>query len=237
MKKYVIPLVALALLTTSFTTIAKSENAGSGTGNQAGSNSPAEDSSGKNVSNKNAIKTQNQGQDTNLMINTQEMENEENDSIGIGNSKPKSGKSNPRSENAKAHMSAVAQAVEELLASPERQGGIGKEIREIAKAQNDAQLEITEELENIDARPGWVKKIFGFNRQAVKNMEKLMEQNQERIRQMEQLQNQVVNQADQTQLQETIQSMIEQNSALEEQIQAEQELKGIFEWITTLLKI
>ena len=55
-----------------------------------------------------------------------------------------------------------------------------------------------------------------------------MEQNKLRIQQLQQLANQVQNQADQTQIQEAIQVLTEQNTALQEQIQAEENIGSLF---------
>jgi chromosome segregation ATPase len=140
----------------------------------------------------------------------------------------------PRSENAKQHMSIVAQEVEELLTTQGSKGGIGQQISQIAQEQQQAQAEIEEELDELESQPGWLKKLFGPNQKSIKNIDKKIEQNQLRIQQLNELQNQVQNQADQTQIQQTTQALVQQNTALQEQIQAEEQVGSVFGWIKNL---
>jgi tRNA A37 methylthiotransferase MiaB len=61
-----------------------------------------------------------------------------------------------------------------------------------------------------------------------------MEQNQLRIQQLQELQNQIANQAEETQIQELIQALVEQNTALEDKIQAEEQVGSVFGWLLKL---
>ncbi|MDD3679287.1 MAG: hypothetical protein PHX72_00270 [Candidatus Shapirobacteria bacterium] len=177
---------------------------------------------GNQIQNQNQIQTQNQNEDSQLQVNTQEQE-----SLQIN-------KPNSRSQTARENMSQVAQKVEELLAVPGYQGGIGDQVREIARAQRQAQTQIEGELDKLETRSGFVKRLFGPDYKAVKGLDQQIEQNRLRIQQLEQLINQVQNQAEQDQIQETIQALIEQNTALEEQIQAEEKTASLLGWLFRL---
>ena len=61
-----------------------------------------------------------------------------------------------------------------------------------------------------------------------------MEQNRLRIQALTELQNEVVNQADETQLETAIQALIDQNTSLEEQIAAEQGTRSLLGWLIRL---
>ena len=176
---------------------------------------------GNEVKNQNQVKTQNQGEDSQIQVNTKE-----NESAGevVGN----------RSEKARDHMSEVAKKVEELLLSSEVVGGIGSEVRQVAREQNEAQVEIEGEYEKLDLRQGWVKKIFGPDYKAIKNLRKQMEQNQVRVRQLERIQVQVMNEGEKQQLAEMISAIVNENMALEEKIQAEEDIGSIFGWLSKL---
>jgi len=139
-----------------------------------------------------------------------------------------------RSENAKQHMSTVSQEVEELLTTQGAKAGIGRQISQVAQEQQQAQVEIEEELNNLESQPGWLKKLFGPNQKTIKNLNQQVEQNQLRIQQLNQFQKQVQNEADLTQIQQTTQALTAQNTALQEQIQAEEQAGSIFGWLINL---
>ncbi len=169
----------------------------------------------------NQVKTQNTGEDSQLNINTQENFQVNEDSQG-------------RSDIARQNMSNVAQKVEELLESEGVQGGIGQQVKTIAQQQKQAQAEIGDQLKKLESRQGLMKRLFGADQRAIKNLKQQMEQNQQRIQELQELQNQVANQAEETQIQELVQALVEQNTALEEQIQAEEQVGSIFGWLLKL---
>jgi len=178
------------------------------------------------VQNQNQIQTQNQGEESQIQVANQEEE-------GQKTGQPKEAAS--RSGMARERMSVVAEKVEELLTSETRFGGIGEQVRVVAREQNQAQEQIEGQLDQIESRRGWLKRLLGPDFKAVKNLRQQIEKNQLRIRQLEQLQNQVANQADQTTIQEMIQALQDQNIALQERVQAEEEITSLFGWLSKLL--
>ncbi len=152
---------------------------------------------------------------------------------GQAKGQPKSVSS--RSEIARQHMSVVAETVEELLTTQGAKGGIGQQISEVARQQQQAQEDIEEQVDKLEARRGLMKKLFGPDYKAIKNLNRQMGRNQLRIQQLEQLQTQVTNQADQTQIQGTVQAMVEQNTVLQEQVRAEEQVGSLFGWLFKLL--
>ncbi len=182
-------------------------------------------SAGNQVQNQNQTSTQNKGEESNLQINTQEQENLSRSEEVTGTKS-----ASPRSSTAIQQMSVVAGKVEELLTTIGAQGGIGEEISKVAQSQKNAQTKINNELEKIDKRGNIVKKIIGPDYQALKNMEQLMEQNRLRIQQLEQLKNQVYNYGESTMIQETIQTLTDQNIALADKISLEEKTGSLFGW-------
>lgn len=203
---------------------AKNET-GQGSG-QAGQDASA----GNQVQNQNQVETQNQGEETQLNINIQEQESlgENKDSQGVVKNE------SPRSDTAKNNMSIVSQKVEELLTTQTEKGGIGEQVSQIAQEQKQAQDKIQTELGKVDSRKGLLKSLMGPDYQALKNMQKQMEQNQLRIQQLEQLQNQLTNQGDITMVKETIQALIEQNTALQDRITLEEKSGSLLGWFFKL---
>jgi len=208
MKKIVLPLtIASLLLFLNFQVQAKQED-------------PVQ------VQNQNQIQTQNQGEEEQIQVTNQE---EEGQSTG----QPK--EVAPRSETARERMSEVAKKVEEILTSETRFGGIGEQVRELARQQNQAQEQIQEQWGLIEARRGWLKKLLGPDFGAVNNLKQQTAQNQVRIRQLEQLQDQLTNQGDLTIIQEMVQALQDQNTALQERIQTEEENSSLLGWLFRLL--
>lgn len=141
-----------------------------------------------------------------------------------------------RSVNARQNMSIVAKKVEELLINKADQGGIGQQVKVIAQQQKQAQNEIKGQLDKLESRWGWMKKLFGADQKTIKNINRQLEQNRLRIQQLQQLQTQLSNQTDQSQIQELVQALTEQNTALVEQIQVEEQVGSLFGWLIKLFR-
>lgn len=179
------------------------------------------------IRNRNEIQIQNQQQEQQIQV-----ENQEQESTGQAKGQPKD--LAPRSQAAKEHMSEVAKKVEEILTTQGAKGGIGEQISQIAQEQKEAQRQTEEELTRLDARPGWLERIIGPNYKAIKNLRQQIEKNQLRIRQLEQLQEKLKNKADQQQIQQTIQALVEQNTALQQLVLAKEKIGSLFGWLFKL---
>lgn len=186
-------------------------------------------SAGNQVQNRNEVETRNQGEETQIRTNTQEKENL---SASEGaEEKGLSEKGSPRNENAREHMSVVAQKVEELLNAKATQGGIGEEVRQIAQEQKQSQVQIQEELDKVDKRQGLAKIVIGPDYQALKVMQQQIEENKLRIEQLTRLQTQLANEGDAAMVRETVRVLTEQNTALQERIDAENRSGSLFGWL------
>lgn len=141
-----------------------------------------------------------------------------------------------RSETAREHMSVVAETVEELLTTREDQAGIGQQVRVVAQEQVQAQNQIETQLNKMESRSGLSKKLFGPDYGAINNLKMQMEQNQLRIQQLEALKVEVSNEADETQLETAIVALVDQNTALSDQIMMEEETSSLFGWLFRLFR-
>jgi len=141
---------------------------------------------------------------------------------------------NLRNVVAREHMSVVAQEVEQLLSNREEKGGIGQQVREIAQQQKQVQEEVRQQLEKIEARQGFLKKLIGPNFKAIRNVRQHLEQNQLRIERLEQLRDQLSIQTDEDNVDQAIQALKEQGQVLQEQITAEEHTKSVFGWLFRL---
>jgi len=170
--------------------------------------------SGYQVQNRNEVQTKNQGTESALQVMNQEQE------------------SLRASGSARQKMSVVAQRVGQLLEGGER--GFGQQINEIAQEQQEAQGEIGKQLGKLESRGGFLKKLVGPDYRAIKNLRGQIEQNRVRIGQLEGLKNQLQNSADQTQVQEVIMALNDQNTALQEQVELEGGVGSLFGWLFKL---
>jgi len=175
---------------------------------------------GNKVENK--VQTQNQGIDSQLQIST-----EENLSSEVGKSM------DVRSEKALQNMSEVAKQVQGML-EIKTTGGIGDQVRVVAKEQNQAQEKIQENMMKMDAKSGIMKKLFGPDYKSMRSLNLLIEENNIRIEALQKLLINVQNYADRTQIEATIQSIVDQNTSLQERLQEEQKLSSLFGWLVQL---
>jgi len=205
MKKllYVIPvLVIFGLVTNAY---AANNGAGAQTGQQVQQQDRIQDPanntgsplpSGNQVQNQNQVTTQNQGEETQLQVATQQMQ--------------------------------------QLMDMEGFNQDLVNQIRTIAQEQVQAQTQIQAELNKLESKSGFMKKLFGTDYGAINNLKQQLEQNRLRIKLLTELQNQVTNQADETQLQEAVLALTEQNTSLEEQIEAEESIGSLLGWLVKL---
>ncbi len=178
---------------------------------------------GLQVQNQNQVQTQNQGEDQQLQIQTQEQEQ-------TGTDEGKGINSQNRNQNAVEHMSEVAKKVQELQQIRE-EGGLGEQVRQIAQEQSIAQSVIKQNVDKLNSRGALKKLLLGTDYSAIKTLKAQLAMNQLRITQLEQIQTQLINQEDVVMVQATIQSLIEQNTALQNQINTEEKTKSMFGWM------
>jgi uncharacterized membrane protein len=174
------------------------------------------------VQDRQAINVRNQGETQQIMLRDQEQMIEPDfDTEAIS----------PRADMAREKMSVVAQEVEKLLADPERTGGIGEKVREIAQKQQMAQEKIQTHLEKLEQRKTFLKSMIGPDFKAIRNIEEQIEQNQQRIEELQELQAQETDPAAQAELASFAQDLSIQNEALSEKIQTETGKKSLFGWL------
>lgn len=111
---------------------------------------------------------------------------------------------------------------------------VGAQVKTIAQEQVKAQDVIQAQLNKMESKSTLLKKLFGPDFGAIKNLEAQMEQNRLRIQALTQLQSQIANQADETALKNAIQVLTDQNTSLQEQISAETGIRSLFGWLVKL---
>lgn len=158
--------------------------------------------------------------------NQNQIRNQENEGTSSGRGEGLT----QRNEKALENMSEVAKYVQELLQT-RTTGGIGEQVRQIARSQNQAQEEIQEQLHKLDTKGKLARLLTGTDFGAIKNIKAQLEQNRVRIQQLEKLQTKLTNQADLKTIREAIQAMIEANASLQERIGNEEQAGSLFGWL------
>ena len=179
---------------------------------------------GNQVKNVNQVKTQNEGEESQLQVNTQEQESygeEENE------------KSQIRNQFVTSNMINVSEHVQKLL-QIKTSDETSEQIKNIAQDQIQSQTQIQEHIYKIESKGSLSKSLFGPDFVAIKNLKQQIEQNQLRVIHLEQLQNKLLNQGDITIVQETIQSLIDENTSLQDMINMEEQVKSLFGWLLKL---
>jgi len=176
---------------------------------------------GVQVKNQNMIKTQNEGEDSQLTVQNAESQKTE--------------KSKEESETeVMQSMDKVSDQVKLLIETTGAKGGIGDKVRDIAQSQVKNQDEIKSDVEKLNARGSLVKILLGADKKTVQSLEMKMEQNRLMIQQLEELKLETNNTSDLQQLQETIDLMIYQNTSLQDKVERESKGNGVFGWLVAL---
>jgi len=178
------------------------------------------------------VKAQNQGEDQQLQVKTQEQEGTETGSGG--NSKAGSNGNQEGKKNLSQVRSSVAQQVQTLLNTNSENGGIGEQVRQWARTQQQSETKIQEYLNKIDSKTGLAKSLFGPNYNSLNDLKREMEQNRVRVQQLEQLKLKLTNQGDITNVQEMISLLQQENTSLQDRITAEEANGGVLGWLVKL---
>jgi len=111
--------------------------------------------------------------------------------------------------------STVARAVQEILLTADRtEPGIGKQIRDIARQQNEGEAKIHESVEKINSRGKGLRLLLGPDWKEIKEVRKEMNQNTERIIKLKRTMNQMDDGANKNELAEHIEVLEVQNDEL-----------------------
>ena len=124
--------------------------------------------------------------------------------------------------------SEVSQYVRELLEMPDRNGGIGEQVREVARVQNQSQEKVAEKLQKMESRGKLHKFIFGPHSESLTALKGEMKQNQERTQTLKDLKTQLWNDVDQGTVQSLLDAITAQDVALMQEIMDEESTFSLF---------
>lgn len=110
------------------------------------------------------------------------------------------------------------------------------QLSAIAQEQVQVQAQMQEQYQKLASKSKLARFFTGADYGAIKNLKQLKEQNQSRIRELQQLEDKLANQGSATMIQEIIQALEQENTALQERIQAEEKIGGLFGWLLRLFR-
>lgn len=206
----------------------QSDNAQSGQGNANSTTSNSSDDSSQNQ-----VRTETQTNNPDFGTMTQEQIRTELNTE-IQESKPSF---TPQNTTNQQHMNQVAAAIENIimLSANISDTTIGEQVRIIARNQGESEDVVNQSLEKAQNRSAFAKFFIGPNYKELKTVKQEMEQNRLRIQELNQIMSNISNQGDQTNLQNQIQVLEEQNTSLEEQLNKNIQGFSLFGWLSKLM--
>jgi len=183
--------------------------------------------------------TQNQGEDTNLMVQQrQELKAQTKTQLKEMVKQKQQlmdqefeGKSE-KGQKVYQNQNQVRLAVHSLLAMEDLVGGIGKEVSQVARQFNNSVQATINAEEKIQTRSGFKRFFAGGDKEAAESLEQEVNQNKQRIQELKQLHEQAdCDEEIKEMMQEQIQSMEKEQNRLQELAQKEKKSKGLFGWL------
>ena len=172
-----------------------------------------------NSNNQNKRQIQNQISDTETETGTKEIDEAEDEDV----------------DEVEESTSNISEQVKKILEDRgDEKRGIGLQVREIAQNQVKKQEEIKKAYYELNNRGQLVRLFVGSDKKMTQALEQLNNENKLEIEKLIALKNQTMNEADKTQLQETIGTLTTQNTQLEEKIAKEKQANGLFGWFVKL---
>lgn len=133
-----------------------------------------------------------------------------------------------------SQLQVATSEMEQLMNEVGAGTGIGAQVRTIAQEQVQAQTQIQDQMTKMETKSKFAKGLFGPDYKAIENLKAHIERNLVRIQTLTELKNEISNQADETALETAIQALVNQNTALEERIGAEEGTGSLFGWLVKL---
>jgi len=152
-----------------------------------------------------------------------------------GLKKQNQGENKGPGDKALNRRSRVANAVQEMLGVADRIGGIGEQVRVIARAQNQNQEQIETNLDAVKNRGRLKKFFFGPDYKRLNTVEEKLANHSEKLSELKGLAAQITDEADKASLEAQIEVM--KQAAVEIQNEASGEKKGfsLFGWLNRML--
>ena len=137
--------------------------------------------------------------------------------------------------NAEQHRSAVANFVQSLNGIADRETGIGQQVRTIAQQQNQSASTTIQAMEKVQTRSKVKTFFFGSDYKNLGALRSETVQTRNRLEQLNQLMESVQNEGDQTELQNQIQALEQEQIKIESFVKAQEGKFSLFGWLVKIV--
>ncbi|HZJ34925.1 MAG TPA: hypothetical protein VFD55_02885 [Candidatus Angelobacter sp.] len=214
MKKSISSIIVMTIIFSSVATFVSAQQSSTGSGN--GNNG---------VETQTQTQTANQGEETQIQV-SQEIQTMVNDSRAVYTAE------NPTAKQGLTGTNIAAEEIIKLSANVQTQDAeLATQIQSTVKAQTQAMDKISENIDKIDDRNGFVKFMIGANYGQIKEANQQMEQNRQRVEELNQIKSQVQNSSDATELQKQIDVLEFQNTTFQNQVDQSGDGFSLFGWL------
>lgn len=135
------------------------------------------------------------------------------------------------------NQNSVREAVHTLLSIEDLAVGIGPQVSQIAREFNNSVLATIVAEEKIQKRNAFVRFFIGGEKNAAEEMEREINQNQQRIQQLKQLREECACEEEvKVMMQEQVQKMEQEQERLQQLADREKGANGVFGWIRNLFR-
>lgn len=133
------------------------------------------------------------------------------------------------------HRSAVANFVQSLLKVADREGGIGKEVREVAKSQNDSATTTVSAMKKVEERGSVRKFFFGSDYKNLGVIRSELATTTQNIAKLKLTIDKVVVEADRIELNTQVQNLESQLARINTYLKAHEDTFSLFGWFNKII--
>jgi hypothetical protein len=137
--------------------------------------------------------------------------------------------------DAQEHRSVVANAVQSLLEVADRQGGIGEQVRVIARQQNQSASTTIKAMEKVQERSKMKTFFFGVDYRNLGALRNETVKTSNTLEQLNRLAENIQNEGDRTELQNQIQVLEQEKINIENFTKEQEEKFSLLGWVVKLL--
>ena len=175
----------------------------------------------------------NQGKNPNTAVTNDTIQTADT-AVTQENEKKDKTKKNDGQVNAESHRSIVATFVQSLLDVADREGGIGEQVRVIARQQNEQKEQAADEIEAVESRNKIKTFLLGSDYKNLGALRSNMVQTRNQIEQLNRLIVKAENDEDKAQLQTQLQALGQEQAKIDDFITQNESKFSLFGWAIKL---
>ncbi|MCC7004728.1 hypothetical protein IT397_02310 [Candidatus Nomurabacteria bacterium] len=139
-----------------------------------------------------------------------------------------------RTSESDEHRSVVANFVKSLLNVADREGGIGKEVREVARAQNDSATTTAEAMRKVDNRGALRTFLFGADYKNLGVIRSELATASSSVEKLQNLLSRTVSASDKAEIEAQIKVLKDEQAKVEAYVNSRESVFSLFGWFNKL---